>query len=147
MRMQEVKHWCRAHRKELIVLGSVAIVVTAVGVYLYTVEGGVYIIVQGRPFCIKYVGQTRNFVARRWGHFCTGYYNPSKDWFVRIPIPSIKDALEKFLINVIKPPLNRDYEVAKGVTKGFASGVNVIFAGMTAIRLWRKTTVVDEQTT
>ena len=47
MKLQEPKDWCHAHRKELIVFGAVVVIATGAGVYLYTVEGGVYIIVTG----------------------------------------------------------------------------------------------------
>ena len=150
MKLQELKDWCRANRKELIVLSAVVVIATGIVVYLCTVEGGIYIIVQGRPFCIKYVGQTRNFHVRRWAHLCSGYYDPSRDWFARIPIPSVKDALEKFLINVIKPPLNKDYEVATKAFRGFVSSVNIVFSGMNtylvAVRLWPKTDLKGEGT-
>ncbi len=107
-------------------------------IYLSTVKGGVYLIVQrGYPFTVRYVRQTRSFATRKVAHLLADYYDPVKHYFLKIPIPSVKDGLEEILINLFKPPLSRSYTVAVNARINLVTGAGVIIPA--SVFFWRKT--------
>lgn len=137
MGFDEFKDWCVRHKKLLISLGIAMVAVSTTCLYLSTVKGGVYLIIQrGYPFTIRYVGQTKSFATRKVAHLLAGYYDPVKHYFLKIPIPSVKDGLEEILINLLKPPLNRSYTVGVNAGRNLVTGTGVIISA--SAFFWRK---------
>jgi hypothetical protein len=137
MSFDDFKGWCVRHRTLLLALGIV-VVVTAGSIYLMPVRGGVYIIMKNRyPFAVRYVGQTKNFTARMCNPILSGYYDPARHWFVKIPLPSAKDALEETLIKVLKPALNRSYTVAVNAGQGVVSWSVALISPSAFVVFWR----------
>jgi hypothetical protein len=66
----------------------------------------------------------------------TGYFDPVKHHFLKIPIASAKDGLEEILINIFKRPLNRSYTVTLN------AGTNLVIEAVAIIPasvfFWRK---------